>query len=139
PRPAQLSSRSRMSTTVPGGKRVAGFSTIFWKIHGWDERRTIFKRTCGRAEGMESSDISTGLDSPPVGGVLGIDPYPLDSFFGLVRHFGRAGIEGKLLGDLGGRGGLVQLGTAVLDLQKQSAFRARRRSPPFHAIGPDRF
>src|SRR5581483_9301416 len=36
-----------MSTTLPPGRRVAGFSTIFWKIHGWDERRAIFRRTCG--------------------------------------------------------------------------------------------
>src|SRR5438876_11244658 len=33
-----------MSTTLPPGIRLAGFSTIFWKIHGWDERRAIFNR-----------------------------------------------------------------------------------------------
>src|SRR5207249_3285683 len=40
-----------MSTTLPPGRREAGFSTIFWKIHGCDERRAIFSRTCGRAAG----------------------------------------------------------------------------------------
>src|SRR5262245_6073553 len=38
-----------MSTTLPGGSRVAGFSTIFWKTHGWEERRWILSCTAGGA------------------------------------------------------------------------------------------
>ena len=34
-----------------GGRRAAGFSTIFWKIHGCDERRAIFSRTWGSVAG----------------------------------------------------------------------------------------
>src|SRR5437762_1295616 len=37
-----------MSTTLPPGRRTAGFSTIFWKIQGCDERRLILRRTRGR-------------------------------------------------------------------------------------------
>src|SRR6516162_10294061 len=37
-----------MSTTLPPGTRPGGFSTIFWKIHGWAERRAIFKRIWGK-------------------------------------------------------------------------------------------
>src|SRR5262245_27534124 len=40
-----------MSTTLPPGSRTAGFSTIFWKIHGCEERRLIFRRTRGRVLG----------------------------------------------------------------------------------------
>jgi hypothetical protein len=39
-----------MSTTLPGGMRVAGFSTIFWKIHGCDDRRSILRVTRGSAD-----------------------------------------------------------------------------------------
>jgi hypothetical protein len=38
-----------MSTTLPGFGRTAGFSTIFWKIQGWLERRSIERRTTGGA------------------------------------------------------------------------------------------
>src|SRR5262245_35964299 len=36
-----------MSTTLPAGRRFAGFSIIFWKIQGCEERRAIFKRIRG--------------------------------------------------------------------------------------------
>jgi hypothetical protein len=40
-----------MSTTDPGGMRLAGFSTIFWKIHGCDDRRSILSVTTGSGVG----------------------------------------------------------------------------------------
>src|SRR4051794_22361686 len=39
-----------MSTIVPAARRPAGFSTIFWKIQGWLERRSILRRTAGRPD-----------------------------------------------------------------------------------------
>src|SRR5688500_18278153 len=37
-----------MSTSAPGLGFTAGLSTIFWKIQGWFERRSILSRTTGR-------------------------------------------------------------------------------------------
>src|SRR4249919_588029 len=34
-----------MSTIEPGLGRTAGFSTSFWKIHGWVERQAFLSRT----------------------------------------------------------------------------------------------
>jgi hypothetical protein len=49
-------------TTVPGGRRFSpgavGFSTIFWKTQGWEERRWIFSRTVGNAGGDGFSAVS---------------------------------------------------------------------------------
>ncbi len=42
---------------TPAGCRVAGFSTIFWKIHGCDERRSIFSVTTG--SGVSEVSINT--------------------------------------------------------------------------------
>src|SRR5688500_9124226 len=36
-----------MSTIEPGLGLTAGLSTIFWKIQGWFERRSIFRLTTG--------------------------------------------------------------------------------------------
>jgi hypothetical protein len=38
---------------------VAGFSTIFWKIHGCEERRAIFKRIS--AIGFRFSAVGDGI------------------------------------------------------------------------------
>ena len=38
--------------------RGSGFSTIFWKIHGWFERRSIFRRTTGFM-------LAVGFFTPP--------------------------------------------------------------------------
>ena len=40
--------------------RDAGFSTIFWKIHGWDDFRAILSRTWGTATvvGTEGDDMN---------------------------------------------------------------------------------
>src|SRR5688572_3684261 len=53
PRPTHLPSRSRTSTTAPLGTLVVGFSTIFWNTHGWDDRRSILRRTTGKVAGSE--------------------------------------------------------------------------------------
>ena len=47
PRPAQLPSRSKMSTTEPFATFVAGFSIIFWNIHGCQLRRAVLRFTRG--------------------------------------------------------------------------------------------
>jgi hypothetical protein len=36
---------------------VAGFSTIFWKIQGCDERRAIFNRTVGNTAGTVAMSL----------------------------------------------------------------------------------
>src|SRR5262245_32026038 len=58
-----------MSTTLPGGRRVAGFSTIFWKTHGCCDRRSIFSRTWGRpgAAGAGASETSELIKAPNAG------------------------------------------------------------------------
>jgi hypothetical protein len=38
-----------MSTNAPGFGRGSGFSSIFWKIQGWVERRSILSRITGKA------------------------------------------------------------------------------------------
>src|SRR6476660_664342 len=52
-----------MSTTLPGGTRVAGFSTIFWKIQGWAERRAIFSRTGGSGPAAGRGEATTTVPS----------------------------------------------------------------------------
>src|SRR3569832_1002261 len=37
-----------MSTRLPGLGLLAGFSTSFWKIHGWLDRHGLRRRTIGR-------------------------------------------------------------------------------------------
>src|SRR5262245_29657005 len=69
PRPTHWPSRSRISTTLPGGGLGVGFSTIFWKIHGCDERRAILSRTSGKES---PADAACDPDMPvaPAAGYL---------------------------------------------------------------------
>src|SRR5262245_15523126 len=45
-----------MSTTVPGGSRSDGRSTIFWKIQGCEDLRSVFKRTKGNSDSADIAD-----------------------------------------------------------------------------------